>query len=424
MALSNQPLPEGNRVAIVTNAGGPGIIAADACEDAGLMVPEFSSTTQDALGAHLPEEASVRNPVDMIASATADSYVTAIDIVLEDENVDAAIAAFVPPLGIQARDVAEAIVRTNSRHPDKPLLAVLMGREGLPAGIAELHDANVPAYIFPESAARALGAMWRYRQKMNVAEGSTVTFDVDDDSVRRIIDRSLAAGETKVSEPDAICILEAYGIAVPAWTFVETTKSTTGLVSATAGAADVLGFPVAIKIVSPDVVHKTDFGGVVLGLTGTEATKKAARDMIKQVPHDVGDPGRAPTVSGILVQQMAAAGRETIVGLTRTSGTGAMVMFGMGGVYVEVMRDVVLRLAPLRDVDADQMIRQVRMHKLLDGVRGEPRRDHDALADVILRVGQLAVRHPRIVEMDINPLLALERGAVAVDARFSVRDGE
>lgn len=415
MAFSNQPLPEGNRVAIVTNAGGPGIIIADACESNGLSVAPLSAETEAALRDRLPAEASVRNPVDMIASATPDSYAFALDNVLSDPNIHAAIAAFVPPLGIQAKDVAEAIVRANTRHPEKPLLAVLMGREGLPAGIAELQKAGVPAYIFPESAASALGVMWRYRQSTGRRDGKIVEFETDDDAVRRIIDASVERGCTKLSEPDAMRILEAYGIPVAPWTFVETKTSVPGLATSTAEATQEIGFPVAIKIVSPQIVHKTDVGGVVLGLENGESVKRAVRKMVKQVQtHD------GPAIEGILVQQMAPSGRETIVGLNRTERVGALVMFGLGGVYVEVLRDVVLRLSPLRDTDAESMIREVRMYRLLEGVRGEPKRDHAALVDVILRVSQLAERHPRIVEVDINPLLALERGAVAVDARFQL----
>jgi acetyl coenzyme A synthetase (ADP forming)-like protein len=433
MAFSNQPLPNGNRVAIVTNAGGPGIMIADACEASGLVVTDLAPASVEELRAGLPEEASVRNPVDMIASATSESYALALDVVLGDPNVDAAIAAFVPPLGIHAKDVAEAIVRTNAKHPGKPLLAVLMGREGLPASLAELHDAHVPVYIFPESAARALGAMWKYRQQRDRPAGKVVKFDTDDAAVSRILDETADRGHTKLSEPAALRILEAYGIPVVPWTFVETAKGVTGLATAAGEAAKEIGFPVAIKIVSPEVVHKTDVGGVALDLKSEDAVKRAVRDMVKRVGEtgEAGEKGekRPPDsrigdspIDGVLVQQMAQPGRETIVGLTRREQVGAMVMFGLGGVYVEVLRDVVLRLAPLLDTDADQMIHQVRMYKLLEGVRGEPKRDHAALTDVILRVSQLSERHPRIAEMDINPLLALERGTVAVDARFQLTE--
>jgi acetyl coenzyme A synthetase (ADP forming)-like protein len=416
MTFSNQPLPNGNRVAIVTNAGGPGIIIADVCEANGLVVTALDPATEAELRTRLPEEASVRNPVDMIASARPESYEFALDCVLRDANVDAAFAAFVPPHGIQTRDVAEAIVRVNARHPGKPVIAVLMGRQGLPAGLEQLHDAKVPGFIFPESAARALSAMWRYRERQLEPEGQAHTFAVDDAAVSAILDRVAAEGGGKVPEPDAMRILEAYGIPVAAWRFAA------GAAEAAAAASE-LGFPVALKIVDPAVTHKTDVGGVVLNLQNEEEVEAAAKRMLA----GTGPPRRSVDRSirrstGLLIQRMAPPATETIVGLTRIPKVGPLVMFGLGGVYVEILRDVQFRLAPLFDVDARHMIRDIRMYGLLTGVRGEPPRDLAALEDVLLRVSQLAVRHPRIAEMDINPLLALAEGAVAVDARFQVEE--
>jgi acetyl coenzyme A synthetase (ADP forming)-like protein len=429
MAFSNQPLPQGNRVAIVTNAGGPGIIIADACEANGLTVTGLAPATEQTLRSRLPEEASVRNPVDMIATATPDSYEFALDCVLKDPNVDAAFAAFVPPLNVQTRDVADAIVRVNARHPSKPLLAVLMGREGLPAGLEQLHDASVPGYIFPESAARALGAMWRYRQRQRDPEGTTKTFTVDDRAVAAILDRVTAQGGGKVPEPDALRILEAYGIPVTPWRFVPDENDVERLAAGAANAGAALGFPVALKIVDPAVTHKTDVGGVALGLTDRTAVKDAAQAMVARLsrsgtggapPAEPSPPRAATRGAGLLVQSMAPEGREIIIGLTRVPRVGAMVMFGLGGVYVEVLRDVQFRLAPLLDVDARNMIDDVRMSGLLGAVRGQQARDRKALEDTLLRVSQLAMRHPRILEMDINPLFALAQGIVAVDARFQV----
>ena len=448
MGFANQPLPAGNRVAVVTNAGGPGIILADACEANGLTVVGLSPATEAKLRARLPEEASVRNPVDLIASATAESYEFALATCLADPHVDAAIAAFVPPLGVQTRDVVEAIVRVNSLLPQKPLLAVLMGRQGLPAGLAELHEARIPAYVFPESAARALGAMWRQRRNATRPEGRVVSFRTDDARVKRILDATVAAGRTKLSEPDALRVLDAYDIPVVPWRFVPRDGSAS-LASAVAETAGRLGFPVAIKVVAQHVIHKTDVGGVALGLDSETAVARAVRTMLKRVeesqpaetaptkaargskgkkvPAASHQPPNRPTaqppIDGILVQRMAPAGHETIVGLTRVPRLGPLVMFGLGGIYVEVLRDVALRLAPLRDTDAEMMVREVKMAPLLLGVRGQPAADLDALEKVILRISQLAQRHPRIAELDINPLLAREEGSVAVDARIRVDPG-
>jgi acetyl coenzyme A synthetase (ADP forming)-like protein len=431
MAFGNQPLPAGNHVAIVTNAGGPGIIAADACESAGLAVVALSPGTEAKLRSRLPEEASVKNPVDLIASATPEGYEFALDCVLEDPTIDAAIAAFVPPLGIQTKDVAAAIVRVNERHPGKPLLAVLMGRQGLPAGLAELHESRIPAYIFPESAARALAAMWHFRQNIDRPEGRVVGFETDDAAVAGILDATLAEGRTKLSEPDALRVLEAYGIPTVPWAFVPSAGAGS-LANRAAEAADHLGFPVALKVVSPAVVHKTEVGGVALGLKSKAEVERAVREMVKRVEAAVPErapeqtpeaaPARraAPVIEGLLLQAMATGGTETIVGLTRVPRVGALVMFGLGGIYVEVMRDVVLRLAPLVDTDAAQMIHEVKMFPLLAGARGSAPRDLEALADTVLRISQLAERHPRIVEMDINPLVALPRGVMAVDGRIQL----
>jgi acetyltransferase len=414
MAFSNQPLPAGNRVAIVTNAGGPGIIIADACEAHGLAIPALAEDTKAKLRKRLPEEASVQNPVDLIASATPEGYEFALDCVMEDPGIDAAIAAFVPPLGIQTQEIAEAIVRVNGRHAEKPMLAVLMGRQGLPAGLAELHDANIPGYLFPESAARALGAMWRYVGERARPQGQHVTFPAGDESVEAIIDATIARGQEKLTEADALRVLDAYGIPVVSWTFVPMGEES-AFAAQVVSAAETLTYPVAIKIVSPQITHKTDVGGVALGLDGPADVQHAITAMLASVAKAGGT-----AVEGVVVQRMAAKGRETIVGLTRIPGVGPMVMFGLGGVYVEVLRDVVLRLCPLLDTDAREMIGQVKMHKLLESVRGEAPRDRDALAETVLRIAQLAERHERIVEMDINPLVSYEDGALAIDARIQI----
>ena len=244
--------------------------------------------------------------------------------------------------------------------------------------------------------------------------------ETDDDAVETIIEQTLATGRPKVSEIDALRVLQAYGVPVVDWAFAaggeKGQKSLAVLPVGTAQAAEQLGFPVALKIVSADIVHKTDVGGVALGLESKDEVVKAAEEMIKAAK------AVTANIEGILVQRMAPEGTETIVGITRLPDVGPMVMFGLGGLYVEILRDVVLRLAPLRDSDAEAMIGEVKLSKLLEGVRGKPRSDLAALQDVVLRVSQLAERHPRIVEMDINPLIALERDAVAVDARIQLTD--
>ena len=426
MAFANQPLPASNRVAIVTNAGGPGIIIADACEAHDLEVAPLTVETQKKLREGLPDEAAVTNPVDLIASADADTYEFALKHVFEDPRIDSVLAAFVPPLGILVKDVAAAIVRVTEKHPEKPIMAVIMGTEGIQTGIPELQEANVPSYVFPESAARSLATMWRHRERVERPDGSIVEFDdVDDGAVTKILDATVSDGQCKLSESDAFRVLEAYKIPVARWRFIDAQEGADTLAERTARTAAELGFPIVMKIVSPDIIHKTDVGGVVLGLESAEETEQAVTTMLATVSEawtseDQSTEVAEPRLEGILLQRMASAETETIVGITRIPRVGPMVMFGLGGIYVEVMRDVVLRLCPLTDSDAAEMIHEVKLSALLEGVRGQAPRDLGAVAKMIQRVAQLACRHPRIVEMDINPLLAMEHGVLAVDARVQI----
>jgi acetyl coenzyme A synthetase (ADP forming)-like protein len=437
MAFANQPLPASNRVAIVTNAGGPGIIIADACEATGLEVAPLTVETQQKLREGLPDEASVRNPVDLIASATAETYEFALQHVFDDPKIDAVLAAFVPPLGILVKDVAAAIVRVNEHHPEKPILAVIMGTDGIQTGVPELQDAKVPAYVFPESAARALATMWRQRQRLSRPDGEVKEFgDVDDSAVTAILDSAVVSGIRKLSESDSLRILEAYKVPVARWRMVNAEDAGDGtLAPRTAQAATELGFPIVMKIVSPDITHKTDIGGVVLGIESAEETEQAVKTMLanvneawelndKDAEEQSGSAAESPRIDGVLLQRMASGETETIIGITRIPRVGPMVMFGLGGIYVEVIRDVVLRLCPLTDSDSDEMIREVKLSSLLEGVRGQAPRDLGAIANIIQRMAQLASRHSRIVEMDINPLLALEHGVLAVDARVQICEDE
>ena len=408
MAFDELPVPAGNRVAIITNAGGPGIIIADACESRGLEVVALSEETQASLREVLAEEASVRNPVDMIASATPENYRQVLDRVLEDDGIDAAIAAFVPPLGVRQEHVAQAIVDAKQGH-DKPVLAVLMGRQGLPQGRAELHEAGVPGYIFPESAAKALAAMYRYRQWLERPDGEFREFDVDRAAVQRIIDDARESGTEHLSGPDALAVFEAYGIPTLASRIVSSAD-------AAAEAAEELGLPVVMKIESPDVVHKTDVGGVVVDLRTAGEVRVEYDAMVNRVRNAEPD----AEIRGVLIQPFVRGGRETIIGGTTDPTFGPLLMFGLGGVYVEALKDVVFRVHPLTDLDAEQMVRSIRGYKVLQGVRGEPPSDEAAIQDVILRVSQLMGENPAISELDINPFLVQPEGGVALDARIRI----
>jgi acetate---CoA ligase (ADP-forming) len=411
MAFSHQPIPRGNRVAIVTNAGGPGIIIADACEAHGLVVGELSESTRATLAAHFPEEASLANPVDMIASATPQSYRVAVEAVLADPQVDAVIATFVPPLGIRQEDVAEAIVQVAGGQPEKPVLAVLMGRQGLPQGLAELNAAGIPGYRFPESAVRALSAMYRQRRWLERPVGRVRAFDVDGAAVDGILDAAAAEGRTKLSETEVMRVLEAYGVPVAPYR-VATTEAEA------LEAAESIGYPVVMKVISPHVVHKSDVGGVIVGVEDADEAREAYRALTEDVPRRAGiGPG---DVDGVLVQKMVSGGKETIVGMHQDPQFGPLLMFGLGGIYVEALGDVTFGVHPISDVDAREMVRGIRGIKLLEGVRGEPPSDLAAVEEVIQRVSQLVGEHPSIRELDVNPWLAFAEGGVAVDGRIAL----
>jgi acetyl coenzyme A synthetase (ADP forming)-like protein len=412
MAFEALPIPEGNRVAIVTNAGGPGIIIADACEAAGLDVVTLSDETRARLEQVFPEEASVHNPVDMIASATSESYRIALDTIMSDPRVDAAIAAFVPPLGIRQVDVAEAIVGASQTHRDKPILAVLMGREGLPEGRAELREAGIPAYTFPESAARSLSALYRYRQWLERPVEEPVRFRVDVDRAVTILSQARDAGREWLDEVDALQLVAAYGVPTAA---TEIARSRDEALEA----ARRIGFPVVLKIQSRDVVHKTDVGGVKVDVRSEDELVAAYEEIVGNVTAAHGE----AAVDAILVQEFVQGGRETIVGMSTDPSFGPVCMFGLGGIYVEALQDVAFAVTPVSGIDAEEMIRSIRGIRLLEGIRGEAGADLDALAETIQRLSQLVEDHEGIVELDINPLLALETGCLALDARVRLAAG-
>lgn len=407
MAFNGPPLPRSRRTAVLTNSGGPGILAADALEPQGIELVDLSPETIARLRPLFPPEASLRNPVDMIASATAANYRAALDAILGDGNVDSAVAIFVPPLGIRAGDVAESIAAAAGAHQGKTVLAVLMGRDGLPEGRAELHRAGIPAYIFPESAARALGALRRVREWRARPELPERPLTVDRDRAARLLDQARSAGRTRLTELEVLGVLTAYGIAVAPARLARDPEDA-------ARAATEVGYPVAVKIVSPQIIHKTEVGGVRTGIGTAVELKEACVEMLDSVSR------LAPnaTIDGLLVQRMVTGGRETIVGVSRDRVFGPLVMFGLGGIYVEALADVVFRIAPMSALDVHDMLKGIRGVAILEGVRGAPPVDFAALADVVRRVAQLAVDHEEIAELDINPLLAFPNGATAVDARI------
>jgi acetyltransferase len=409
MGFSVQRPPKSRRTAVLTNAGGPGILAADACEANGLELPDLAAQTVGRLAPLFPPEASIRNPLDMIASATPQGYRGALAALLEDPDIDAALAIFVPPLGVTQEDVTLAIATVVEQHPGKTVFGVLMGHQGLPQGKATLHEAGVPAYLFPESAARALAGMCRWREWQELPAASAEELHVDRQGAHRLLTQALREGRTRLGEAEALELLECYGIPVARGKLATSVAEAIQL-------AETMGYPVVLKIVAPTILHKTEVGGVRVNLADAAEVTRAFDQIVQGARAARPD----AEITGVLVQPMVQDGRELIVGMTRDPVFGPLVMFGLGGILVEVLRDVVFRIAPFGREEARRMMAEIRGARLLGSVRGSPPADRAAIEDVLLRVARLVSDCPEIAELDVNPLMAMPSGAVAADARVLV----
>ncbi|MBI5607414.1 MAG: acetate--CoA ligase family protein [Deltaproteobacteria bacterium] len=412
MLLANQPLPRGRRLAVLTNAGGPGIMATDACVAQGLQIPPLCEATKAGLRSFLPPEASVRNPVDMIASASAEGYRRAVQLLCADPDIDAVLAIFVPPIVTDATAVADAI-REGAAGSEKPVVTCFLGKHGVPEALRSLRAGNIPSYAFPESAAIALAHAARYAQWLQRPAGKPGNLPAAVLAQARALVQG-AKGDW-LSGDEVRQLLVAVGIPVLPERSV---PSGNARVEAVVAAAHSVGMPVALKIQSSTITHKSDVGGVTVGLDNPEEVRRA----MEQMRHRLSELDKLNEVEGWLVQAMAPQGVECLVGATRDPVFGPLVAFGSGGIAVEVWRDVAFRLAPLDDVDAAELLGSIRGAKLLDGFRGAPPADRAALIDVLLKVGQLVDQIPEIAELDLNPLLALApgQGVLAVDARVRI----
>jgi acetyl coenzyme A synthetase (ADP forming)-like protein len=402
--LNHQPLPKGRGVAIVGNAGGPGVLAADACEGYGLAVPELAGHTQVQLRSILSPGAAVSNPVDCIASATAEQYRQTLEIVLADEAIDAVIVIFTPPLVTSADDVAEAVVSVAARAT-KPIVANFFAASGTLSALRP-SIGRVPWFAYPESAARALARIAPYAAWRRQPEVAPPLYDeIEREQGRAVVDGVLAtSGDAWLGAAAASELLQAYRIP-----HVRSIRATSSVDAVQAGAE--LGYPVALKIDVPGIVHKTDVGGVHLALASAEAVSTATNSLL----------ARFGPAAAVTVQPMAPAGVETIVGLLQDPSFGPLVMFGLGGTATEILGDRTLSLAPLNRPDAIALIGSLRSSKLLMGYRGAPVADVEALADLLCRVSRLAEDLPEIVEMDLNPVLAGPDACQALDFKIRVR---
>ncbi len=409
--LAKQPVPRGDRIAIITNGGGPGIICADTCQSLGVEVPEFAEGVSETLRRALPGAASVGNPIDLLASASADDDATAMRVLLEANACDAIVTIFVPPLVTQAHDVARAIADVAQSAGDCTVAAVFLTREGAPGELAA-GKVEVPSFRFPEDAARAIALAARHGVWRSTPEGTRPEFgESRPDEAAAIISEALAEGADWLPPARVAALLHCYGLPLIATHIAPDAD-------AAVAAAGELGGPVAIKAIAEGLVHKSDAGGVQLGLAGPDAVRDAAKAIaasVKKAHH---------RLQGFVVQPMSPSGVELIVGVVHDQSFGPVLACGAGGTTAELLQDVAVRITPVSDLDAAEMVRSLRTFPLLDGYRGAPRCDVAAIEEVLLRINTMVEAHPEIAELDCNPLIATADGATIVDARIRVAVSE
>jgi acetyltransferase len=408
LAFAYQPVLPGGRIAIVTNAGGPGVMATDALEREGLSLAPLSRETIDFLRDHLPAAANMYNPIDVLGDAPTERYALALEAALQDENVDGVIVMLAPQVMTQVEETAEAVGRIVARH-DKPVLGCFMGQAKVGPGIKVLNQYKVPNYPFPERAVGALKAMLEYRHWLERPPLEIEEFDVDREKVKDIFDQVRADGRQAIGDAEAREIMQAYDIRIPASKLATTSDEALEF-------AEEIGYPVVMKIASPDILHTTDIGGVKLGISSANEVRDAFDLLVYRATRYMPD----AEIWGCLVQELVRGGKEVIVGMNCDPQFGPLMMFGLGGIYVEALKDVTFRIAPFSRQEAEEMIREIRSYSLLKGVRGERPSDIEAIVDTLLRLSQLVTDFPEIMEMDINPLIVFEagRGVVGVDMRL------
>lgn len=407
VAFATQPLPRGDRVAIITNAGGPGIMAADAVERRGMRVAALATNTATALRKKLPEQASIGNPIDVLGDANPERYMVALNAAQDDDSVDAVIVILTPQAMTQP--VATAHTVASCLRGNKPVLVSFMGGKDVLPGKEELSKVHLPDYPTPERAVAALKVMHEYATWRHRPARVVTRFPVNRRPVEHIITRSLKMGQAYIGEARAKEILRAYNFSVPDGRLCVGAEEAIDV-------AKQIGFPVAMKIVSSDIVHKSDIGGVRLNLGTVNAVWDAFDLIMLRIRHLL----PKARLEGVYVEKMCPPGREVIIGMSRDSQFGPMLMFGLGGIFVEVMKDISFHLAPITANEALQMLQGTKSYALLQGVRGETEVDINSIAVCLQRISQLVTDFPQISELDINPLIVGEFGTepTVADARI------
>lgn len=409
--FANCPIPKGDRVAIITNSGGPGIMATDAVCEYGMQMAKITDATKEKLRSFLPSAASVKNPIDMIASAPIEHYKQTLETVIADDNVDMIMVIYLPFLGLKDIDVARAVMEIKAQYPHKPVIGVFMTKSEFFTKLSDM-DVNMPFFMYAEEAADGFNRLNQQRLWMNRPEGKIPTYNVDRAKAESIMKQSISEGRAQLTTRESIDVLDAYGIRVCKSGFATNIDEVVEV-------GNRIGYPVVMKMTSKTTSHKTDVGGVRVNIQSEEQLRNEYNDLIAKLT----EKGLIDGLEGVIIQEMVKGNREMVCGIATDPQYGPMMMFGLGGVFIEVMKDVTFRIAPLSDVDASEMIKSVKAYKLLEGARGTTPAQMEQIQETLLRLSQLVSDYPFIDELDINPLLISEKTGegIAVDGRIKVR---
>ncbi len=404
-------IPRGDRILVITNAGGPGIIAADHAERAGLKLPLLNKTVINRLRKRLPPNASLYNPIDVIGDARSDRYRAVLEEVIHSRDFDGMLVILTPQALTDVEETA-TVVTDAFQRTDKPIVAAFMGSESVTTGLEILKKAGVPNYSYPEEAINAYKRLFQFSLWKKRKVKRQRRFDIDAKRIRAIISAQKEKGRNSLGEDEARECLSAAGFIFPRRAFASDSE-------AAVRAAREIGFPVVMKISSPDILHKTDVGGVRTGIRNEEEAERAFVEITTSVKRRM--PGAL--IQGVNIYEMISSGKEVIIGVTHDRTFGHMLMFGLGGIYVEVLKDVSFRVVPVTETDVTEMIQEIRTYAILKGARGESPVDMDAIVEALLRLNHLVQLIPEIHELDINPLVVRAEGAVALDARIIIHGG-
>ena len=409
--FANCPIPKGNRVAIITNSGGPGIMATDAICEYGMQMAQISDKTKETLRSFLPAAASVKNPIDMIASAPIEHYKQTLSTVIADENVDMIMVIYLPFLGLKDIDVAKAVMEIKAEYPQKPVIGVFMTKNEFFTTISDM-EVNMPFFMYAEEAAEGFMRLDQQRRWIERPEGKIPCYDVDKERAEKIIRNAVKDGREQLTTLESIDVLNAYGIRACKYGLATNEQEVVDL-------GNQIGYPVVMKMTSKTTSHKTDVGGVRVNIQSEEQLRDEYRDLLAKLT----EKGLIDGLEGVIIQEMVKGSREMVCGIATDPQYGPMMMFGLGGVFIEVMKDVCFRIAPLTDVDAMDMIKSVKAYKLLEGARGTKPANIEQIQETLLRLSQLVKDFSYIDELDINPLLISEKTGegIAVDGRIKVR---